>query len=78
MELARRLAEREIAQAISLPGLHDRQVVEDATLKNISLAVELPVLLAPMAITVPTPLSCRNPECRHLPSAYVRRQCLAD
>ena len=46
IEIARRLAEDEIALGVALPGVHERDVGEEAALHDIGRAVEFARLLA--------------------------------
>ncbi len=46
IEVARGLAIDEVAFGIALPGVHDRQVGDDAALHDVALAVELALFLA--------------------------------
>ena len=55
VEVARGLAEHEVAALVRLPALDDRQVGADAAFEDIVLAVEI-LRSLPSAIRVPTPV----------------------
>ena len=73
VEVARGLAEDEVAALVGLPALDDGEVGADAALEDIVLAVETPSPPCPRRRWCRRRSWCRSPECPRRPRGSARR-----